>query len=405
MSYFFFSCNDEDADAALRQFFKDLKNAVAQQAGISKESAGFMYLDEDTVGTGWPQTAGKALTDCHVFVPVYTPRFIRSGPCGREFFAFRQRLRDAGLGWDRIVPIWWVPVKEEVPPAIRHVVDSRQLLDIVDHKMHGMRLVFEQRNGNNAPYALLLSTLAQMIVTRAETDPPLQGDTAIDLLNGPNLFEEPAAQHQPAAPRGGPKRVHFLMLAGTDPEMESTGKRANRQYYGEARDDWDPFHPDTVRALAYDVAVTAVNNMLLPDVKLFSSDAITFITEMEKQREMVVLLVDSWATYVHSIATALRAYDTRRFQNTAIVVPFPENDGETSAAMLDLRNELYTCIPRTMQGEPTLYRDEPSTLPEFLDVIEQVLHELRKRIVSQSPPDRQKFGGRARIPVLTAPGD
>jgi FxsC-like protein len=400
MPVFFFSCNGEDADEALLGFFQDLNAAVARQAGISKDSAGFIFLDERTVGTGWPDSAGKALEECRVFVPVLTPSFINSQPCGREYFAFRERLKEAGLGWERVLPIWWVPILDELPPAIKHVVDSRQLRDIVDHAEHGMRLVFEQRRGYESPYALLLSTLAQMVVSRAEARPALENSTPIDLLNGPSIFDLPAEPPPPQAPRGGPKRVHILIAAGTKDQMAATGKRTDRHYYGDSEEDWDPFYPNTIRVLAQDVSLAAINNSLLPDVHSISANTISEIEEWEKQRQIVVFLVDSWATYVDSLATWLNDYDKRRFNNTAIVMPFPEDDSETRESELELRNGLFAYIPRTMQGDSKLYREDSGTLEQFLLVIDQVLHELRRRIVSETPPVRRTFSG-TKIPVLT----
>jgi FxsC-like protein len=405
--YFFFSCSADDLDSDLTVFFEDLRKEVAHKIGSDEGATAYLMRQPGSVGTYWPDSAAKALAECKVFVPVYTSRFMSSTYCGREYYAFRQRLLQSGLDWDRIVPIWWNPPADGVPSAISNVVDARGLLHM-EHQEHGLRLVFRNREDSHVlkVYNDILAELAAMIFERARDLPRLRSDVSFDLLRGPSIFDKAPDGAPPQTRQNGPLRVNFLVLSGTRAEMGAVSDRKVMDFYHDSRELWNPFHPESDRSLAFEACRIATNQRdeIFPNAYAAPSDLNLYIQQKEAEGEMVVILVDSWATYLNTLSTLLTQYDTRRFRNATMVVPFPGTDTETSQLVDQLRGRLYENIPRTMGSGPVSYREDAGTLEEFRIAITEVLHGLKHSIVMGGPPPRQLSTGSPQVmPVLTPP--
>jgi FxsC-like protein len=406
MCYFFFSCSGDDIDDDLTGFFEDLSKDVADLIGIDKDSAGYIFLQERSVGTGWPESAGDALTQCKVFVPVYTSRFMGSNTCGREYYAFRQRLIHASRPWERVVPIWWNPPRDSIPSAIEDVVDPRRLLRL-DSQEFGLKVIFRERNQTDSPYQRLLARLVRMIVTRGEQEPLLPPGSRPDLVNGTNIFDLTPTGTTPGYRPSGSKIVTFLTVSGTREEMDAIPNRTCKDYYGANREQWNPFQPSNVRPLAIEaseVAGQTPDHIFGNTCTIFPADLNSFIKSKEDEREMVILLVDSWATHIAELAYLLADYDSHQYFNSALIVPFPEDDQETVGFEDNLRHNLWQKIRRTMSGEGSLYREDADTLATFKLAMAEVLQKLVARLIMDAPPPRQGIlNKRESMPVLSPP--
>ncbi len=113
-------------DRNLVRFHQDLSRHIMQltdlRAGISPG-----YLDRLTeIGSAWETELKRELAKCQVLVPVYSPRFVASRWCGKEWQAFerRQQLQRDKQAFTRnaVVPVLWVPLPDDqLPPVLRGV--------------------------------------------------------------------------------------------------------------------------------------------------------------------------------------------------------------------------------------------------------------------------------------------
>ena len=77
-------------------------------------------------GDGWPEKLSENLASCRVFVPLFSPRYFTSEMCGREWYAFNERIlraRAVGAGSvPAIVPALWTHVgMAQLPDSVRHI--------------------------------------------------------------------------------------------------------------------------------------------------------------------------------------------------------------------------------------------------------------------------------------------
>ncbi|MFF5145109.1 FxSxx-COOH system tetratricopeptide repeat protein [Streptomyces sp. NPDC013157] len=115
-----------DPDHWVRVLFDDLCNHVRALIGLPAGSpAGFM--DRETrSGEGRPEKLSENLAVCRVFVPLFSPHYFSSEKCGREWYAFHERMQNAGTTGTAtapaIVPVLWTRVeRHELPDSVRHI--------------------------------------------------------------------------------------------------------------------------------------------------------------------------------------------------------------------------------------------------------------------------------------------
>jgi FxsC-like protein len=404
---FFFSCADEDV-ADVSSFFDDLNHEIEVRA----LDTGYFYRQPRHIGVDWSRQAAKALREAKVFVPVYSPAFLRSQTWGREYAAFLRRLEVSGLSDQRIVPIWWIPPIDPIPARISKIVDTRTLLTPDEGRgPSDLKMIFEARNvRQDNPYRELLAKVAETIIKGLHSQPLLQPGPEIDLVRGEDLFGLAARMAPVSSTDAGDakppiKRVNFIVLVGTSTQMAALALRQARAYYGPDTGSWNPFHPNAKRPLVLDAFEVALAEDFLPTPVLDVADLQVFISESERRKELVVLLVDPWVVHVDDVAERLRAYDKYQFLNSAVIIPTASSDPETWEQLQMLRQKLFRVIPRTMQGVPGLYRDDLADLGEFCLTLRKVLHLLLVRAVNSAPPVFvSRIDANAAIPVLQGPG-
>ncbi|MGH1554037.1 TIR-like protein FxsC [Streptomyces sp. L7] len=115
-----------DPDHWVRVLFKDLcSHIMALTALPAGSNAGFMDREMRS-GEGWPEKLSQNLASCRVFVPLFSPRYFSSEMCGREWFAFTERMLHARTTGESvvpaIVPALWTRVEfSELPDSVRHI--------------------------------------------------------------------------------------------------------------------------------------------------------------------------------------------------------------------------------------------------------------------------------------------
>ena len=111
---------DSDPDRWVAKLYRDLCLDVSHVTGMPVP--GFMDR-EIPVGTEWPDHLEDALSNCRVFVALFSPAYFTSEYCGKEWAAFLGRAERGAAGLNRplpIIPAMWMPMNPpDLPPSIR----------------------------------------------------------------------------------------------------------------------------------------------------------------------------------------------------------------------------------------------------------------------------------------------
>jgi hypothetical protein len=104
--------DDEDADGALSRLRDRIQRELGSQLGRSRKELR-LWQDKAAIphGAFWEKEISHAIAESTFFIPIVTPRAVRSRYCVFEFKAFL--AREAELGRDDLVfPILYIPVLE-----------------------------------------------------------------------------------------------------------------------------------------------------------------------------------------------------------------------------------------------------------------------------------------------------
>jgi FxsC-like protein len=360
---------------------------VAVRLGIDAAEAGFLDTNMP-VGSLWGEAASRALATCKVFMPVDSPSFFRSGYCGKEWSCFTQRLAAAGSSTELILPVWWLPTQTKLPDRVAAIQDPRDALGGAFREL-GLQHVRKLRRHRDT-YREYVATLADQAIAASRRHELVDGEV-LDLQQAPDAFRAPAGAAKPAAADaaregGGPKWVRFIVVAGTRDEMLNHRERV--EFYGDKWDAWspsEPLHEDLIGARAQRLAGDL---LLMSSLDGIDGQVVQRVRAAEEQREIVVLILDSWAAKIDSYSTLLEKYDRVQFENAAIVVPTNVSDEETALHLDQLRAELFKRMRRSMRNVQ-LFREDTSDAAAFDTVLRQVIVEVRRRIVEDNPPARR----------------
>jgi len=401
--HLFFSYSRDDApDKHLYKFYDDLCLELSVRGRISIESAGFIDKNQP-VGVEWNKTMSRELGICKVFVPVYSPNFFASSYCGKEWYAFATRLeahREAtGESLDCIVPIWWLPPIDDLPPRVGLLQDTRGLFG-TDHERHGLRYL-RQLNDNRDRYQDAVIQLAVMIRDAGNRPPNPQHD--IDVSNGPDAFalESPTPgrlRQRPGQKVKSLRRVTFVVVVGTRDQMQVV--RTTHDMYGDW-DEWRPYHPtceDPILVRAQGVAYQRgmVSQPQPADDRLFE-----ILEAAQARRELVVLILDPWAVKLPDYEPLLMELNRRRYGTTAIVVPWDSAD----VMEAHIRDALHLRLDNWVFSGESLFRDGIRSIEEFEKTLVQILVEVCSRIIKRAEVARRvSEAGPDSRPILTGPG-
>ncbi|MFG1780581.1 TIR-like protein FxsC [Micromonospora sp. NPDC049048] len=163
-----------DTDYWVNRFFNDLATAVRHAAtrGVDLD-AGF-FDGQVSPGADLRQTLTDALSLTHVFVPLHSPNYFRNAWALGERESFRSRLtRLAPAQAERhLLPVLWLPLPSwgDQPETTQALDLVRQPDDRADYAENGLRALCKL-GAYHDQYRRILTTLAQRIVTVAETQP------------------------------------------------------------------------------------------------------------------------------------------------------------------------------------------------------------------------------------------
>jgi hypothetical protein len=161
----------EHPDRNLVRFYQTLCRHIMQLTDL-QEGIAPGYLDRRTrIGTAWETEVKRELATCQVLVPVYSPRFVNSVWCGKEWEAFERRQqaqRDRGtFTGNAIVPAVWVPLDNGQLPTVLSAVQYRH--EDMGHPYDREGLYALMARKRNGPYAEATLAIARSIVKVAQS--------------------------------------------------------------------------------------------------------------------------------------------------------------------------------------------------------------------------------------------
>lgn len=405
MLYFFLS-HAAGNDDYLRRFHRDLSAEVRALAGVDGE-VGYLSTTSRTTGQGWPTTAERAIQTCRTFVALCSPQYFQSEISGREWSVFADRLdrhqRETGILSDALIPIVWdsggagrdalaAPGATLAPPSPGGA---------------GVHRLIRLRSWRNE-YLAFLSSLARRIVAAAEAGPVGSSDAGPGLATARNAFDISGQDgtaatwiqlDTPAA--SSAQRVHFVIATGTREEMAAV--RNDIRYYGASRREWAPYRPALPEPLVTRARSVAAEHR-------FGSDVVDLerlpeqIAQAHQNNDIVVLLVDAWATRIGEYRQALTDYDSGAESAVAVLVPASRDDAETARHRSELRSELNNVFLHTSSCHDPMFRSEIETAAEFEDDLESALEAARNRIYRTGRVFRQPSNRSAsERPILEGP--
>src|ERR1051326_5467792 len=412
---FFFSYARDDgvSDFRLSKFFESLREEVRARTGLKPQEIAFRDTTNIDIGDEWSDEIKAGLQTSKVFVCLTSPTYINSDYCGREFLVFARRVNLYRETHPRepmpnaILPVVWVPLKTRAPEVLK----SRQMDEQgvpPEYRTEGLRYLMRLK-GKRDKYEAFLAHFADRLVEAAQTTlPPLRSFPSLnDVSSAFKTQLEPrgAAPPPTGAPlvefSAGPYSTRFVFVVARPDELE--GARMNLGgYHDQGGWFWRPFLPTENDAVGL-IAQQVVSEMGGRFNELaFDADIVDRIAQAEKRNELIVVVVDAWTINVERYAALLRRYDQNSPQNSAVVVPWNDQDPETVRYSRKLRKRLGATLKSNTAS--LRFKLGASSSEDLREDLRSLLTDMQLNILgSASPEEPMATSSNQLLPVLPVP--
>ncbi|MET7988482.1 TIR-like protein FxsC [Streptomyces sp. NPDC005281] len=372
-----------DPDHWVSAFFRDLCDHIMALTDLPAGlAAGFMDREMRS-GDGWPERLAENLAACRVFVPLLSPRYFTSEMCGREWYAFSERVLQARSSGafgpaSPIVPALWTRVEyAQLPDSVRHlqVVSAEFGKPYMDSGLYGLIKLNRLRD----EYEETVFRLAQRIVQTAQE---------FSLPAGvPRAYERTPSAFKP---RGqGPRRIHLTVAA---PTRDTIPPGRDVRPYGDTAHDWNPYFTESTRPIAalaeelmraLDFRVTVSS---LDDYDAMSEPA----DDEEWANQPSILLIDRWVLTDSARRRKLQLLDARSRPWVRAIVPWNRVDvqcKEEEGRVLthELENTLPLTLDRGRRAESRIAVNGLPTLRSFVDELPSVVAHATRHYLEHAP--------------------
>jgi FxsC-like protein len=366
--------DQSDPDRWVSQLYRDLRQHIVDQTRIQPRSAGFMDRN-NLVGSRWPGELADALATCRVFVPLYCPRYFASKNCGMEWFAFARReasRRARGLPpANAIVPIIWVPVKEDQMPEVARPIQYDHADLGSRYAADGLLCLIKLRRYRDDYEAAVLHLARRIVEVANETQ--IRPEPAADYSLLQNSFSIGRARRPRAR-----AQMQITVLA---PDSMTLPDGRARAYYGETARKWSPYHPDSSQPLADYAAELTTCFGCESDVGTFDEHNAGWIAN-GRAIPPGVCLVDPWAAISPGFREKLHRLNETEPRWVSVLLPWNRQDTELTAAEQQLRQEIVAALNRKLGSVPRRCRMAATgipTLSDFADILPQMAMIMMKR--------------------------
>nr|MDT0659632.1 FxsC protein [Micromonospora sp. DSM 115978] len=407
MPNFFLSSAAGDDDHYVEQFHHDLCSRVAELSGAHESDVGFLgtvRADDRT----WPDGMATALSRCDAFIALWSPRYFLNDNCGRQYWAFNERIRRQGAPAPALIPLMWTPTTTltGASPAYVRPDDGAA--------RRGLRRYVRLR-GLREPYDAFVTRLATRLVAAAGPDLPSPDFTVAALLDTPSAFAVADLRPTPPPGRTGPPmtiaagdgptpgahHVCFVVAAGSREEMRRV--REDTSTYGEASRDWAPYRPSLATPLAEQARALAAEHLVGSEVADVA-EVLDRIEVADRRNEIVVLLVDPWTTRLGPYRDILAEADRRGLGSAAVLVAVDRADAETYRHADELGFGVRQVFRRSSGRSTGWFRSRVDTPETFAADLTTVLEQARNRVFGEGRVHHRPPEGSARDrPILRGP--
>ncbi|MEV7384482.1 TIR-like protein FxsC [Streptomyces sp. NPDC091215] len=382
--YFFLSyahtpgdgADGSDRDLWVHRLFRDLSDHILQMTTVSGHDAGFM---DRTIRTGqvWPSQLAQSLTECRVFVPLYSPRYFISPWCGKEWTVFgRRRTRfvdqaETGVP-SAVVPVIWSPVPDrQLPHSVRDMQYTNPDMGS-RYRTFGLYGLIKV-NSFRREYERAVLHLARRIVEVGES-------VAVEPGDGASLETAHDAFAPPRTARSTTRRTLRISVAagshGRLPEGRGPG------CYGSSPLAWNPYHPETHQPLVKTAEAVAGRLDYRPVVQEFDQ-------ESGPADGPEILLLDRWVLRDPGHRERLKVFDADHTRPTGLVVPWNETDPDSEGVRHELAAEVEAAMPRRMSRQREAGRSAALGIPDhrtFNDLLPEVVTWASKEYLRTAVP-------------------
>ncbi|MGW7446631.1 TIR-like protein FxsC [Kitasatospora sp. NPDC054795] len=311
-----------DPDSWVRSLYRDLCEAVLQLTAVP-DGAAVGFMNEPALrGELSARQQSEALATCRVFVPLYSPRYFNSVPCGQEWHAFTRRpVYPANLGSERtsgVVPVLWAPMSRYRLPNVATELHFNHESFGPDYATEGLYALMKLSYLRPA-YEMTVQRLAARIVQVAE-ETVIPVGRRLEISGLPSAFNATAPT----------KQLRIYVLADRRDELPAD---RSPDYYGERRTDWHPYRPDG-SPIAQHAARLARQLGFEPTVHEFDDEAESIIERNDDAPGL--LLLDRWALRDPGRRELVRRFDRSDATWVSILEPFNRDDPECGELADDL---------------------------------------------------------------------
>ncbi|MBV8856833.1 MAG: toll/interleukin-1 receptor domain-containing protein [Acidobacteria bacterium] len=408
-TYFFLSYASANTDPHLERFFKDLSHEVALlEPGVT----GFMDKESIPAGKDWRPEVERALSECRVFLSVYSPAYFISEYCGKEWQAFRGRQdayvgglpadapddprRNPGLS----VPILWTSreaLQGRVPAVLPDIQDTEGAFG-PEYVGLGLRqLIINDMYKDQ--YHTFVNRLAKRLVDAARANPLKKAAGLPKLEDIENPFVERRPAHLPLPPVSGFGRqtVYFVLVAATRDEIEQARMEAALDAYGKDGGlSWKPYWKDAEVEFGLEAQGLASQWQLYSYAYPVRDDLLDLIKDAARNNNIVVIVADAWTLKLDPYRNLLNAWQGLAFYNCVLLVPWGSDDKTQQARPLLIDNLAQT-FPTRIVVDPADPERRITSLDQFcvmdginkrddlLEVLRESLASVRARIAMVTP--------------------
>ena len=180
--------------------------------------------------------------------------------------------------------------------------------------------------------------------------------------------------------------------------------RRDTRFYGATPYAWTPYSPHSTQRLCVFAQSIASAKDLTSALSTAEQSILDLLDRAHEHNEIVVLLVDVWATRLEPYHHVLIEYDDRNVPTSAVMVPWNDADDELSESSAELEADLRRALRHNAVRRDTVFRPAIPTHEGFKVALEEVLAEAQSRVFSYGTVTRRAGGTRViERPLLTPP--
>jgi FxsC-like protein len=390
----------DDPDQLIGRLFKDLCDHISDETGRLASGVGFMDRELQQ-GNEWPRHLSRNLATCRVFVPMYSHRYFQSEHCGKEWAAFRDRAWNgcahASSHVEAIVPALWRPVQHEaLPEAARDIHFNPGELGPI-YAEYGFYGIMKLTRFSEE-YEWVIYNLAERILGVAQRAPD----------PGPAMnYGALASAFKSALDMPGDKRLRIIIAA---PHRGDLPHGRTGSHYGQSRQDWNPYAPDSVEPLAEHAVVVARRDGFRPEICDLHEQAEGLMRDVgPAPGDAAVLLIDPWTVLQSRSRQILARLDELDKPWVQVVVIWNRKDAEMAAAEGELRRALAEVMPSRLhaRGRATAqlaWQGVPS-LSDITPALKDAMRHAARQYLKYAPGHPPGSSTQAASPPPSEPSD